>query len=200
MWKIVSIETRWYGTSVPDLNLAQWSEFSLIVSVVSAWLYVWSHDQFWAWYHVSSTCTSHSSNFRKKLKNPKIVEKGSSLKLEAIISYGRLFFYLCGWQNVLCHFLPSTIDKTEFDSVQTHVLNENPKNPSKTYHCKSSILPLYRRQTQKAFIFQRKGPNRSSWVQPRQIPRFKKIAGRGHKFWTPLELWNLILNSSRQQF
>ena len=94
MWKIVSIETRWYGTSVPDLNLAQWSEFSLIVSVVSAWLYVWSRDRFWAWYHVSSTCTSHSSNFRKKLKNPKIVEKDSSLKLEAIISYGRLFFWL----------------------------------------------------------------------------------------------------------
>ena len=33
---------------------------------------------------------------------------------------------------MLCRFLPSTIDKIEFDSVQTHVLNKIPKNARKT--------------------------------------------------------------------
>ena len=138
--------------------------------------------------------------FEKSWKIQKSLKKALAWSWRQLSATEGCFSNLCGWRNVLCHFLPSTINKTEFDSVQTHVLNENPKNPSKNYHCKSSILPLYRRQTQEAFIFQQNGPGRPSWGQTRQIPRFKKIAGRGHKFWTPLELWILILNSSRQQF
>ena len=42
--------------------------------------------------------------FEKKLKNPKIVEKGSSLKLEAIISYGRLLFWLVWLTNCAVSF------------------------------------------------------------------------------------------------
>ena len=128
--------------------------------------------------------------FEKSWKIQKSLKKALAWSWRQLSATEGYFLNLCGWQNVLCNFLPSTIDKTEFDSVQTHLLNENPKNPAKNYHCKPSIFPLYRRQTQKVFIFQRKGPNRPSWVQTRQIPRFEKIAGRGHKLWTPLGLRN----------
>ena len=50
-------------------------------------------------------------------------------QLSATVVY---FSDLCGWRNVLCDFLPTTIDKTEFDSDQTHVLNKVPKNARKT--------------------------------------------------------------------
>ena len=101
---------------------------------------------------------------------------------------------------MLCSFLPSRPDKTDFDCAQTRILANIPKNRKKKRKHRTSVLPLYKKQRPKALIFQPKGPRRPSWVQTRQIPRFKKIAGRGHKFCTHLRLWNLILKSPIQHF
>ena len=62
-------------------------------------------------------------------------------ELSASIGY---FSFFCDWQNVLCSFLPSTTDRTNFDCAQTRILTKIRKNNRKT----KSIQPQYFRCTE----------------------------------------------------
>ena len=126
--------------------------------------------------------------FSKKCEiSKKPLKKPLSRLWKYIFASGGSFSILCVWQNVLCDFWQATTAGTVFDYFQKRPSVRTPEKPSKNWHCKPVILPLYQRQGQKALIFQQYGPSRPPREQTRRISRFKKIAGRGHNFSTTLK-------------
>ena len=137
--------------------------------------------------------------FEKSRRVQKSLKKAlawSWRQLSAAVGY---FSTLCDWQNKLCDFPPSTIHRTEFDSVQTHVLYKIPTNTRKSVTVNRQYFRCTRGRPKKPSFFNGRGPVDLLGCKRGECHGSKKIAGRGHNLWTPLGLRNLILNSSSQQ-
>ena len=92
----------------------------------------------------------------------------------------------------MCGFLPRTIDRTEFDSVQTLILTKIPKNIRKTIIVNPQSLRCTGGRLQKASFSNGRDPVDCLGCERGKYYGSKKIAGRGNKFWTPLGLSNSI--------
>ena len=137
--------------------------------------------------------------FEKSWKIQKSLKKALAWSWRQLSATEGYFSDLCGWRNVLCHFLPSTIGKTEFDFVQTHVLNENPENARKTISVNLQYFHCTEGRPKKPSFSNGRDPVDLPGCKRGKSHGSKKIAGRGHKLWTPLGLRKFILNSSSQQ-